>query len=207
MSEAIRVLIVDDHFMVRLGLTESIRTEHDLTVVAHASTGAEALSSYAEHHPDVVTMDFRLPDMTGAEAAAELLARHPGARILMLSVSEAEEDIWRAVQAGAAGYLLKSCGSNELLAALRKIHQGGEVFPPGIGTKIAERSRRSNLTPREIQILGCIVGGMSNKEIMEALHLSEGTVKLHVANLLHKLGAMDRTQAAMIAVQRGLVQV
>ena len=207
MSKRIRILIVDDHFMVRTGLAEAMRGERDLQVVAKASTGAQAIECYAEQQPDVVTMDYRLPDMTGVEAAAKIRAADPAARILMLSVFEGEEDIWRAAEAGVQGYLLKSCDSADVLAAIRRLATGGTAFPSFVAEKIATRRARASLTPRELQILGHVVAGRSNKEIIDAVGISEGTVKLHVSNLLEKLGAQDRTQAALIAVQRGIIHL
>jgi DNA-binding NarL/FixJ family response regulator len=207
MSKRIRILIVDDHFMVRTGLAEAMRGERDLQVVAKSSTGAQAIADYAEHTPDVVTMDFRLPDMSGVEAAKAILARDPAARILMLSVFDGEEDIWRAVQAGVRGYLLKSCESTEVLGAIRRLMLGGTAFSDEIEQRLVARRSRSTLTQREMETLGHIVAGRSNKEITQAMGLSEGTVKLHIGNVLEKLGAQDRTQAAIIAVQRGIVHV
>ncbi|HEX8312629.1 MAG TPA: response regulator transcription factor [Chthoniobacteraceae bacterium] len=207
MSKRTRILIVDDHFMVRTGLAEAMRGERDLQVVAKASTGAQAIADYTEHQPDVVTMDYRLPDMDGVETAKAILAQDPEARILMLSVFEGEEDIWRAVQAGVRGYLLKSCESSEVLGAIRRLALGGTAFSEDIAKRIEARRSRSTLTQREMETLAHIVAGRSNKEIIHAMGLSEGTVKLHIGNVLEKLGAKDRTQAAIIAVQRGILHV
>jgi DNA-binding NarL/FixJ family response regulator len=193
--------------MVRTGLAEAMRGERDLVVIGKAASGAEAIEQYAQSRPDIVTMDFRLPDMTGVEAASAILASDSTARILMLSVFDGEEDIWRAVRAGVRGYLLKSCESADVLGALRRLAMGGTAFPEEVEAKIAARETRENLTPREIEVLVHIIAGRSNKEIIQAMGLSEGTVKLHISNVLEKLDAHDRTQAAILAVQRGIVHL
>jgi DNA-binding NarL/FixJ family response regulator len=207
MKSSIRILIVDDHAMVRLGLAEAIGASDNLVLVGEATNGAQALALYRQHRPDVVTMDFQLPGGDGAEATARLRAEFPDARVIMLSVFEGEEDIWRAVEAGAKGYLPKSAEVEELLAAITQVSDGGDHFPPAIAAKLAGRRIRSTLSPRELQVLRQIVAGHSNKQIVAAMHLSEATVKLHISNMLAKLGVADRTQAAIVAVQRGIVHL
>jgi DNA-binding NarL/FixJ family response regulator len=207
MKRKIRVLIVDDHAMMRLGLVEAIAGERDLTLVGEAANGTQCLEQYRKHQPDVVTMDFRLPGADGAESTSRLRAEFPDARVVVLSVFEGEEDIWRAVEAGAMGYVSKSAEVEEVLEAVRCVVGGKTYFPAPIATKLASRRTRDALTPREHQVLHHIVAGLSNKEIAGALHMSEATVKLHISNTLAKLHVADRTQAAIVAVQRGIIHL
>jgi DNA-binding NarL/FixJ family response regulator len=203
----IRVLIVDDHAMMRLGLAEAIAGERDMTVVAEASNGTQALDLYRKHLPDVVTMDFQLPGPDGAESTRHLREIFPDARVVILSVFEGEEDIWRAVEAGATGYVSKAAEIEEVLEAIRHVFAGDTYFPAVISRKLTERRSRETLTPRELEVLRQIVAGLSNKEIAIALKTSEATVKLHISNTLAKLQVADRTQAAIAAVQRGIVRL
>jgi DNA-binding NarL/FixJ family response regulator len=207
MRRKIRVLIVDDHAMMRLGLAEAINGERDMILAGEASNGRHAIESYRELQPDVVTMDFQMPGMDGAEATTQLRAQFPDARIVVLSVFEGEEDIWRAVQAGAMGYVLKSAEVEDVLEAIRHVVAGDTYFPVSIASKLAARQTRDTLTARESQVLRHIVAGLSNKEIAATLHTSEATVKLHISNTLAKLSVADRTQAAIVAVQRGIVHL
>jgi len=207
MKRKIRVLIVDDHAMMRLGLVEAIAGERDLTLVGEAANGPQCLEQYRKHQPDVVTMDFRLPGADGAESTAHLRTEFPDARVVVLSVFEGEEDIWRAVEAGAMGYVSKSAEVEEVLEAIRSVVGGETYFPAPIATKLASRRMRDALTPREHQVLHHIVAGLSNKEIAATLHMSEATVKLHISNTLSKLHVADRTQAAIVAVQRGIIHL
>lgn len=207
MKRNIRVLIVDDHAMMRLGLAEAIAGEPDMVLAGEAANGAQALEQYRKHQPDVVTMDFQMPGADGAESIALLRAEFPEARVVVLSVFEGEENIWRAVQAGASGYVLKSAEVEDVLAAIRHVINGDTYFPAAVAAKLAARETREALTPRELQVLRLIVAGLSNKEIAAALHMSEATVKLHISNTLAKLDVADRTQAAIVAVQRGIVHL
>lgn len=207
MKSKIRILIVDDHSMMRLALAEAIASERDLTLVAEAATGEQAVQLYREHKPDVVTMDYRLPDFNGIEASTRIRTEFPEARIIVLSVFEGEEDIWKAVQAGVMGYLPKSVEIADMIEAIREVAAGYKYFPSSISQRVDSRSSRGELTPRELQVLKLIVAGRSNKEIMNDLHLSEATVKLHVSNTLSKLQVLDRTQAAVLAVRQGIVHL
>lgn len=207
MKPTIQVLIVDDHAMMRLGLAEAISGERDMALAGEAASGAQAIEIYRQIRPDVVTMDFQMPGTDGAETTALLRAEFPEARVVVLSVFEGEEDIWRAVQAGAAGYVLKSAEVDDVLEAIRHVHAGDTYFPSAIAAKLAARKTRGTLSPRELQVLQRVVAGLSNKEIASALHMSEATVKLHISNTLSKLEVADRTQAAIIAVQRGIVHL
>jgi DNA-binding NarL/FixJ family response regulator len=175
----IRLMIVDDHFMVRLGLASALNLEDDMEVVAEAKTGAEAVTLYAAHRPDVVVMDYQLPELNGAEATAAIRKSHPDARVIVLSVFKGEEDVYRAVRAGASGYMPKASEPAELMEAIRTIHRGRPYFPPAIGAALAIRSARVELSEREKQVLEGIVRGRSNKEIAADLRISENTVKVH----------------------------
>lgn len=203
----IRVLIVDDHFMARMGLSVPINGERDMMVIAEARNAAQVLELYRQHQPDVVTMDCMMPDKSGIEATRELLAEFPDARVLMLSGLEGEEDIFRAVDAGACGYLTKAAEREVVLSAIRQVHEGRTVFPAAVAAKLAARMLREPLTERELNILRLIVQGRSNKEIVTELHMSGGLVKKEISNLLAKLGAADRTRAATLAIERGIVHL
>lgn len=206
-ASKIRLLIVDDHFMVRLGLTSALNLEEDMTVVAEARTGAEAVALYDAHLPDVVVMDYQLPELNGAEATAAIRARHPAARVIVLSVFKGEEDVHRAVQAGASGYLPKASEPAELMAAIRALRAGGTYFPPAVNAALASRASRGELSDRERQVLEGIVKGRSNKEIAHALGISENTVKVHTTRVFEKLGVADRMEAITAAISRGIVHL
>lgn len=201
----LRILLVDDHFVVRLGLADLLSTEPGFEVVGEASDGEEALEVFMNLRPDVVVMDFELPKLDGPEAVAAIRREDPAACILMLTVSEAEESVWRAVEAGASGYVLKSAPREDIVAAVRGVGTGGEFLPPAIAAILRARRSRPALSPRENDVLRCLVRGLANKEIADFLGLAEPTVKMHLVSLFEKLGARDRTQAAMLAVQRGLL--
>lgn len=201
----LRILLVDDHFVVRLGLVDLLSTEPDFDVVGEAADGEEAVRMFLDLRPAVVVMDFELPKLDGPEAVAAIRLQDPAACILMLTVSDAEESVWRAVQAGASGYALKSSRREDLVAAVRTVGSGAEYFPAGIAAKLSARSSRPTLSPREYDVLGCLVRGLANKEIADFLGLAEPTIKMHLVSVFEKLGARDRTQAAMLAVKRGLL--
>ena len=204
-SQNLRILLVDDHFVVRLGLADLLSTEPGFEVVGEASDGEEALQSFLELRPDVVIMDFELPKLDGPESVAAIRQEDETACILMLTVSEAEESVWRSVDAGASGYVLKSAPRDEIVKAVRMVGDGGEFLPPAIASILKARRARTPLSPREKDVLRCLVGGLANKEIADHLGLAEPTVKMHLVSLFEKLGARDRTQAAMLAVRRGLL--
>jgi DNA-binding NarL/FixJ family response regulator len=202
-----RVLIIDDHFAQRLGLTVAVNNEPDLQVVGQGGSVADALALQADLQPDVTLMDFSLPDGTGVSALRKIRAEQPDAKILMLTILDGEEDIYSAYQAGASGYLTKSADAQTLIQAIRKVADGVAVFPPAIKAKLEARLSRDPLSPRELEIVALIVEGLINKEIGARLGITEGTVKLHVAKVLAKLGAPDRTKAAILAVERGIVRL
>lgn len=207
MSKPIRLLLVDDHYMVRIGLASALGDEPDLKVVGHAENCADALTQFIQLQPDVTLLDLQLPDGDGSTAIRAIRQHDPKARIIILSVNETEEDIHRAVAAGAAGYLPKSIAPEEMLTAIRAVHQGAKYFPALIAARLADRESRSELTAREQEVLQLLVRGRSNKEIASDLDIAPRTVKLHVGHILHKLAVMDRTQAVTAALQRGLVRL
>jgi len=207
MKDPITVLLVDDHSMARVGLAVPINSQPDMKVIAEASSAPEAIAQYRLHRPEVVIMDYRLGRHTGVQATEAIRAEFPSARVLFLSVYEGEEDIYRAAKAGASGYLLKSVDGDILLDAIRRIHRGETVFPPALAAKLRARSKRESLTERETTILRHIVDGRSNKEIASSLNMSEPLVKLDVRKILDKLGAHDRTRAATLAIERGIVHL
>lgn len=206
-SSKIRLMIVDDHFMVRLGLTSALNLEEDMTVVAEARNGAEAVSLYAAHKPDVVVMDYQLPELNGAQATAAIRRDDPAARIIVLSVFKGEEDVHRAVEAGASGYLPKASEPTELMDAIRAIYRGRKYFPSAIRAALATRAGRGELSDRERQVLEGIVRGRSNKEIGAALGISENTVKVHTTRVFEKLEVADRMEAMSAAISRGIIHL
>jgi DNA-binding NarL/FixJ family response regulator len=203
----IRLLIVDDHFFVRMGLAESLNDEPDLRVVAEAGTSAECMTAFAQHHPDVVLLDLNLPDGNGIDTLIAIRRSDPNARFIMLSVDEGEDDIHRAVEAGARAYLPKSIEREDLLEAVRAVAAGETYFPARIAGRLRDRRQRPDLTGREMQVLSLIVQGCSNKEAAANLGVTEPTIKQHVGNILRKLEVLDRTQAVTAAIQRGLVRL
>src|SRR5215216_2780996 len=203
----IRILVVDDHFVVRMGLAAVISTQPDMEVVAEAINGRQAVELFKQHRPDVALMDLRMPEMNGVEAISEIRRDFPQARIIVLTTYDGDEDIYRALQAGARGYLLKDMLREGLIEAIRAVHSGQRRIPAEVAERLAERMTRTNLTAREMEVLELIVKGRSNKEIAAQLGVAEGTVKIHINNILSKLGVSDRTQAATFALQRGIVHL
>jgi DNA-binding NarL/FixJ family response regulator len=204
-QKPIRILVVDDHFMVRMGLSASLNVEPDMEVVAEAGSGDAALEAYRKHRPSLVMMDLRLPGMSGTDCTAAMIQEFPDASILMLSTHSGEEEIYRALHAGARGYIVKSIIREELLRAVREVHQGRQYVDPLVAAHLAERQSHRSLTSREVEVLRMVARGMGNKEIGNALNIAEVTVKLHVSHVLEKLSVKDRTQAATAALQRGII--
>ena len=205
--QQVRLLVVDDHHVVRQGFIALLSTVPDMQVVAQAADGAQALAMYRQYLPDVTLMDLRMQGMNGVEATAAIRSEFPAARIIVLTTFDGDEDIYRALQAGARGYLLKGMDTEELLSAIRTVHSGKSRIPAPVAERLAERMSAPKLTGRETEVLRLIVGGNSNKEIAAALFISEATVKTHINSLLGKLGVSDRTQAATTALQRGIVHL
>ncbi len=201
------MLLVDDHLMVRVGLAGVLERTHRCSVVAEAATGGSAIQQYRELRPDVTLLDQWLPDISGDEVMARLRQEDPDARVIMLSIDEGEDDIHRALKAGARGYLCKSIQSDELLLAIETVLQGETYVARALRERFAERRRRPELSPRENEVLHRIVLGQTNKAIARELGLSEVTVKVYVGRILGKLGVEDRTQAATAAIARGIVHV
>lgn len=207
MTDSIRILIVDDHHIVRQGLAALLKTVPGFAVAAEASDGEQAVELYRRHRPDVTLMDLRLPRLNGVAAIERIRAEFPAARVIVLTTFDGDEDIYRAMQAGAKGYLLKGMDLNELTEAIRTVHAGKSRIPSRVAEKLAERMGGSSLTARELEVLQLIVAGKSNRDIGTTLFISEATVKTHVNSLLSKLGVEDRTQAATTALQRGIVHL
>lgn len=206
-TETIRILIAEDHQVVRQGFVALLNMVGGLSIVAEASSGQQAVDLFRQHRPDVTLMDLRMPGMGGVETITAIRQEFPDARIIVLTTFDGDEDIFRAIQAGARGYLLKGMSVEELIDAIQTVHHGRSKIPPAVAERLAERLSGNALTERETEVLKTIVAGKSNKEIATALFISEATVKTHINNLLSKLGATDRTQAARIALQRGIVHL
>jgi DNA-binding NarL/FixJ family response regulator len=204
---AIRILCVDDHPLMREGITAVIQNEPDMLVVSEASNGQEALQEFRKHRPDVTLMDLRLPDMSGIDALIAIRAEHVAARVIMLTTFEGDAEIQRALQAGAKGYMLKSMPRKRLVEMIRTVHAGAKSIPPEIAAHLAEHLGDELLTRREVDVLQKIAGGNRNRDIAEQLFISEETVKGHVKHIMEKLSASDRTEAVAIAVRRGIIHL
>lgn len=204
-NDKIRIIVIDDQSVVRQGFVSLINTVPDMVVVAEGTNGQQAVELYREHQPDIVLMDLRMPVMGGVEAIKAIKREFPAARVIILTTFDGDEDIYRSLQAGAQGYLLKDMFFEELEDAIRTVRAGGRRIPGIVAERLAERVGGSDLTARELEVLEQIVRGRSNKEIAAAFRISEATVKSHINNILSKLGVADRTQAATTALQRGIV--
>ena len=204
---SIRILVVDDHPLVREGIVRQIELESDMTVVAEASNGREAIQQFRAHRPDITLMDLQMPEMGGLDALIAIRNEFPEARILVLTTYKGDVQIMRALKAGARGYLLKNSLNEELMGAIRAVHAGKKALSAEASVEVAEHATDEPLTPAELRVLRLIADGKSNKEIAAQLSVSEETVKGQVRNILSKLGANDRTHAAMIGVARGMVEL
>ncbi|HZB26327.1 MAG TPA: response regulator transcription factor [Vicinamibacterales bacterium] len=207
MADKLKIMLVDDHYLVRMGLASIIALEPDMIVCAEASTGEQALGLYRRHRPDVTLLDLRLPGMTGTETMQAIRAEFPDARLVMISTYVCDEEIYGALQAGALAYLVKSVQREELIRAVRKAAAGQRHIPAEVASRLADRVTRSQLSTRELEVLRLLVAGRRNREIAGTLDITEGTVKLHVSSILGKLGVTDRTEAVTRALQRGIVQL
>jgi two-component system NarL family response regulator len=203
----IRVMIVEDHFMVRVGLVAIINSQPDMVTVAEASNGPEAIELFAKHRPDVTLMDLLIPGLDGAETIAEIVKRYPGARLIVISAHGGDEDIFRAMQAGARAYYMKHVEGQELVAGIRAVHAGECPLSPEVAARLVARMRRAALSPRELEVFRLMAQGKSNNEIADALAISERTVRVHISHLLVKLGCNEKTQAVFEAFQRGILHV
>jgi DNA-binding NarL/FixJ family response regulator len=203
----IRILVIDDHPMIRAGLTATIEPEPDMIVVASASTGREGLEQFRVHRPDVTLMDLKMPDMGGVDAIRQIRAEFPSAQIIVLSTYQGDEDIYRALEAGAITYLLKDMIADKMMGVIREVAGGGRPILPEVAQRLTRRMFKPSLTARELEVLGLIGAGKRNKEIAGELNISEETVQGHVKNILAKLDVHDRTEAVSVAVRRGIVHL
>lgn len=207
MSEPIRILIVDDHPVVRAGLTSMLGTQPGVVVVGSASSGKEALTLVEEVAPDVILLDLRMSGMNGIETMRAMANCRNTSRVIVLTSFETDEDIYSAVRAGALGYLSKNTSQQDMLEAIRMVHRNKRYFPPAIAARLAERMARTELTPREYEVLPLLAKGLTNKQIGQALSISDKTARNHVNSILEKLEACDRTEAVITAIQQGLMPV
>lgn len=204
-KDTIRVLVVEDHNVVRQGLVALLNLVEGIDVVGEAADGEEAITQFRSHKPDVTLIDLRLPKLAGVEVIQQVRSESPQARFVVLTTYDGDEDIYRALKSGAKAYLLKGMTTEELITTIREVHAGRSHIPAAIAERLAERMGTEDLTPREAEVLEQIVSGKSNKEIATELAISEATVKTHINTLLSKLGVADRTQAATAAIRRGIV--
>lgn len=202
-----KILIVDDHPIMRIGIAAIINAREDMSVVAQAGTGEEAIALYEEHLPDVTLMDLRLPGISGVDAIRTIRHQHPKACFVVLTTYEGDEDIYQALEAGARAYIIKGMPHDALVDALRKVHAGGRFLPSPVSRALASRTPDADLSSREREVLGLLARGESNKEIAGHLGITEATVKCHVSVILMRLQVTDRTQAVIAALQRGLVHL
>jgi two-component system, NarL family, response regulator len=207
MTTAIRVLCVDDHPLVRKGIASILANEADMQLVAEAGGGHEAVERFKTFHPDVTLMDLRMPDMDGVEATRAIRRESPDAKIIALTSYDGDQDIYRALEAGVRGYLLKEMVHTDVLNAIRTVHAGKKLMPAEVAERLNQYFPQGGLTPREVEVLGFVAHGLANKEIADKLGTASGTIKMHIQNILGKLGAADRTHAVTIAIQRGILHL
>ena len=206
-AKGIRVLCVDDHPIVREGIAAIIASQDDIVTVGEANNGTTAIEQYRQLKPDVVVMDLRMPGMGGVEATTHIKGQFPSARIIVLTTYEGDEDIHRALEAGAQGYILKDAVRRELLNTIREVYAGHRHISPAMAARLAEHTPRVALSPRELEVLQLIAKGLRNKEIGAKLNIAEDTVKIHIKNIFGKLEVIDRTEAVVAASQRGFIQL
>ena len=206
-GQVIRVLCVDDHPIVRKGIASLLANESDLELVSEAASGREAVNLHRALLPDVTLMDLKLPDLSGVAATRMIREEFPQARIIALTSYDGDQDIYQALEAGARGYLLKEMVHSDLLRAIRVVHSGKRLIPPEVAIRLSEYFPQIVLTEREVQVLSFVARGMANKDIADRLGTASGTIKMHVQNILSKLGAADRTHAVTIALERGILHL
>lgn len=207
MSTPIRILLADDHPSLRDGLASILTSQPDLSVVAEAGTGREAVEQFKQHKPDVLIVDLRMPDGDGIQTIKELVEWDPAVTVLVLTTYDNEEDIFSALESGARGYILKDTTREEIIEAVRQVHAGNRYLPSAVAARLADRMIRPSLTPRELDVLRLVSRGRTNKEMAVAMFISEETVKSHMKGLFQKLGVHDRAEAVGIALQRGLLRL
>jgi DNA-binding NarL/FixJ family response regulator len=203
----IRVLCVDDHPLVRKGIASILANEADMELVGEANNGREAVELFKEFKPDVVLMDLRMPELDGTSATRMIRQEAPDAKIIALTSYDGDQDIYRALEAGVRGYILKEMVHTEVVRAIRTVHSGKRLMPQEVAERLSEYFPQVALTPREVEVLGLVAKGMANKEIATRLGTASGTVKMHIQNILAKLGASDRTHAVTIAMERGILHL
>jgi len=203
----IRVLCVDDHPLVRKGIASILANETDMQLVAEAGGGNEAVALFRQYRPDVTLMDLRMPDMDGTEATRAIRQEFPEAKIIALTSYDGDQDIYRALEAGVRGYMLKEMAHTEVVRAIRTVHSGKRLMPAEVAERLSEYFPQVALTPREVEVLTFVAHGLGNKDIAERLGTAAGTIKMHIQNILAKLGASDRTHAVTIAIQRGILHL
>ncbi|MGD0261093.1 MAG: response regulator transcription factor [Verrucomicrobiota bacterium] len=206
-AEKIRILIADDHYIVRMGLVALMNTEPDMEVVAEAADGVQAVALFRKHNPDLALLDMRMPVRDGIETTREIRAAFPTAKVLILTAFDGDEEIHRALQAGAQGYVLKSSTGQKLIPAIRAVAAGQRWVPKEVANRLTARNLFEELTPREVQVLHLLAKGLANKEIADALKITEYTVKDHLKSILAKLRVADRTEAVTAAIQRGIIHL
>lgn len=207
MSDIIKIIIVDDHPIVREGWASMLNRREDMDVVGEASNGVEGLALYQQHQPDIMLVDLRMPEMDGVSLIEAVMKLNKNAHIVVLTTYDGDEDIYRALRAGAMAYLLKDTSRDELLETIRTVHKGRKHIPTAVAEKLSNRMMSEGLTQRELEVLQLIAQGHNNRLIGENLHIAEGTVKAHVNNILGKLNANDRTQAVTIALEKGIIHL
>lgn len=206
-DENIRVLCVDDHPLVRKGIASILANETDMELVAEAGNGMEAVEKFQQLRPDVILMDLRMPHMDGTQATRAIRETDPEARIIALTSYDGDQDIYRALEAGVRGYILKEMVHTEVVRAIRTVISGKRLMPPEVAERLSEYFPQVALTPREVEVLGFVARGLANKEIAHKLGTANGTIKMHVQNILEKLGASDRTHAVTLAIERGILHL
>jgi two-component system, NarL family, response regulator len=203
----IRVLVADDHIVVRLGLVTLINNQPDMQVVAEAANGQEVIDLARQHHPHVILMDLRMPGLSGDQTIAAVCTENPSARVIVLTIHKGDEAAYQALRAGARGYLIKDTPTKEIVAAIREVHAGKQRIEPAIAEQLAQRLGKAGLSVREVDVLKLIATGLSNKEVASQLGVTEATAKKHMTSVLTKLGAKDRTHAVRIGLERGIISL